>query len=312
MTALRMFVLALVGVLAAACVAGTAPDVGPKAVAPFDDGTAKKCQKQTAEYYGAGVSKSVELAEGVKMELLLIPSGEFHMGSSSRERQRYKDEGPAHHIRISRPFYMGKYEVTQAQYKAVFGDTVFAQKDYAFKGDNLPVETVSWYEADKFLKELSKKTGLKFRLPREAEWEFACRAGTTTPFHCGETISSDNANYDASKVYGHGVKGLNMKRTVDVGSYPANAFGLHDMHGNVTEWCGDWYYKYYYKETQIVDPPGPPNGKDRVIRGGSWKSHPAKCRSADRDLYRPSKSSAAIGFRVVLPVDTSKVKTDGE
>ena len=109
MRALRLFVLAMVTVWAAACVAGTAPDAGPKAVAPFDGETAKKYQKQTAEYYGVGVSKPVELAEGVKMELLLIPAGEFHMGSSSREQHRYKDEGPAHHIRISRPFYMGKF-----------------------------------------------------------------------------------------------------------------------------------------------------------------------------------------------------------
>ena len=300
-------IILILAVFGAVCVG--AAEKGPSAVSPFDVDEAKAYQKATAEFYGVPVEKSVDLGDGVKMDFVLIPAGEFHMGSSTVEAKRDRNEGPAHEVILSKPFYIGKFEVTQQQYKQVFGSTVFAQVDFEFKGDTLPAETVSGYEVEKFVKDLSKAQKKTFRLATEAEWEFACRAGTTTPFNFGVTITPENANYDGGTwVYPGGRKGLNMKRTVDVGLYPANAFGLHDMHGNVWEWCSDWWNSGYYKETPTKDPKGPPAGKEWVIRGGGWKSNPEKTRSAERDANKPSGRQKVIGFRVVLEVDTSKAK----
>ncbi len=299
----KWWIFLLVATCMTVCMAEVKPDKESVAKAPFDAKAAKDYQELAARHYGVPLEKSADLGNGVKMEFVLIPAGEFHMGSPSAEGRRRSDEGPAHHVKISKPFYLGKFEVTQLQYKAIFGDTAWSAKNYAFKGDNLPVENVKWYEADRFFKEMSHQTGLKVRFPTEAEWEYACRAGTVTPFYTGQTISSDDANYDASRTYGTGVKGLEMKKTVDAGSYPPNGFGLYDMHGNVWEWCSDWYRKHYYRESVVDDPKGPASGKKRVTRGGSWKSWPKNCRSADRNKCAPSKSTSNTGFRVVLELE---------
>ncbi len=301
MRALRRLVPVIAMMLAVACLAGAAS--APVAKAPYGADKAKEHQKAAADFYGVPVEKSVDIAEGVKMDFMLIPAGTFFMGSSTTEYKRDRNEGPAHDITISKPYYLGKFEVTQKQWNSFFEGTVFARKEFEFPGDNMPVETVSGFEAEKFLMDLSSKLNMKFRLPTEAEWEHACRAGTQTPFYTGETISTSHANYDGSKVYKNGVKGLELKQTVDVGMYPPNPFGLYDMHGNVWEWCKDWYDGSFYKESPGTDPTGPPSGSNRIIRGGCWKSHPTKCRSAERDYHNPSKSEELIGFRVLLEVE---------
>ena len=265
-------------------------------------------QKEAAASAGLPLEKTIELGNEVNMELVFIPAGEFDMGSPPSEPKRDKDEGQ-HHIKLTKAFYMGKFEVTQLQYRVIMNDN-----KSKFGGDNLPVENVNWYETGRFLKKLSDKTELKFRLPTEAEWEYACRAGTTTAFNVGETIDSDLANYNAKSPYANGIVGVYLKRTTDVGSYPPNAFGLYDMHGNVWEWCKDRYDKNYYKKTAPIDPKGPSeskadilkakgSNKARVIRGGAWNEKAHKCRSADRNKRQPGRNQKHLGFRVVLEIE---------
>jgi sulfatase modifying factor 1 len=171
-----------------------------------------------------------------------------------------------------------------------------------FKGEkNLPVETVSWRDCQEFIKKLRKKDKKPYRLPTEAEWEYACRAGTTTPFHFGDTISTDQANYNGNYIYGNGKKGVYRKRTNPVGSFPANAWGLQDMHGNVWEWCQDWFGDY--PQNDVVDPQGADVGQHRVLRGGSWSSSPGNCRSAFRDGVEPGFRSGYCGLRVCFCLD---------
>ncbi len=241
--------------------------------------------------------KTIDLGSEVSMTVVYIPAGEFDMGSPADEPKRDKDEGQ-HHVKLTKAFYMGKFEVTQLQYRVIMKNN-----NSKFGGDNLPVENVNWYEAGRFLKKLSDKTNLKFRLPTEAEWEYACRAGTTSPFNVGDTLDSDLANYNAKAPYADGIVGPYLKRTTDVGSYVPNAFGLYDMHGNVWEWCHDRYDNDYYKKTSPVDPAGPSKGGDRVIRGGAWNEKAHKCRSADRNHRREKANQKHIGFRVVLEVE---------
>ena len=243
----------------------------------------------------------------IGMEFVLIPAGDFMMGSpegpgdvarkSSYEKDKpdwYKREHPRHRVKISRPFYMQTTEVTQAQWKAVMGSNLSR-----FKGDNLPVEQVSWNDAQEFIKKLNRKERtVKYRLPTEAEWEYACRAGTTTPFYFGETISTDQANYDGNYTYGNGGKGLSRKTTMPAKSFPANRWGLYDMHGNVWEWVSDWFGENYYSSSPFSDPKGPSTGKYRVLRGSSWRNFPGSLRSALRDRRRPADLSFEVGFRV--------------
>ncbi len=234
----------------------------------------------------------LDLGGGVTMELLLIPPGEFQMGSPDSESQREADEGPQHRVRITKPFYIAQCEVTQAQWQAVMGSN-----PSRFKGDgNLPVETVSWDDCQEFRRKLSQHVGREVRLPTEAEWEYACRAGTTTPFHFGDTISTDQANYAGNYVYGTGREGQYREKTVPVGSFPANAWGLHDMHGNVWEWCQDRYGEY--PSGAQVDPAGPASGGHRVFRGGSWNNLLRNCRSAIRYSFTPDHRYDRVGFRV--------------
>lgn len=257
-------------------------------------------QKEAADKAGLPLEKLLELGNDVNIVVIFIPAGEFDMGSPMDEPERCSDEGQ-HHVKLTKAFYIGKFEVTQLQYRTLMNDN-----PSKFGGDKLPVENVSWYEAQRFLKKLSDKTGMKFRLPSEAEWEYACRAGTKTAFNTGTTIDSDIANYDATKPYANGIIGVYLKRTAEVGSYAPNAFGLYDMHGNVWEWCNDIYDEDYYKKSPLLDPKGPAEGKPKVIRGGAWDTYAYKCRSAYRNHRWPKADESIVGFRVVMDLPEKK------
>jgi len=243
------------------------------------------------------------LAAGVPpLEMVAILSGEFNMGSPESEHKRYDDEGPQHQVHVA-PFFISKYPITQAQWRVV---TQWPQQELElspdpshFKGDNRPVEQVNWYEAVEFCRRLSEVTGRTYRLPTEAEWEYACRADTTTPFAFGATITTELANYDGS-VYRQEKKGKSRGETTDVGSFPPNGFGLCDMHGNVWEWCQDhWHEKYEGAPTDGSAWLTNNDNTRRVIRGGSWISTPRDCRSASRVRDYPDVRNGLDGFRVV-------------
>jgi formylglycine-generating enzyme required for sulfatase activity len=222
-----------------------------------------------------------------------IPAGEFMMGSKNGN----DNEKPVHRVRISRPFEMGKYEVTQAQWEAVMGNN----PSY-FKGANLPVEIVSWNDVQQFIQKLNvRNDGYVYRLPTEAEWEYACRAGTMTVFAFGDSLSSEQANFAGMHPYGNAPKGKYLQRTVAVGSYQPNAWGLYDMHGNVWEWCQDWYSKNHDVQNPSLstDPIGPNSGTERVIRGGSWGNDAQDLRSTSRNGAGPNSSGTEVGFRLV-------------
>jgi formylglycine-generating enzyme required for sulfatase activity len=240
------------------------------------------------------------LLKNPPMEFVLVPAGEFMMGSPESEAGRSSFEGPRHLVRITKPFYLSKYEVTQAQWKAVMG-----HNPSKFKGDDLPVEQVSWTDCTEFVRKLNKTVkGLEFRLPSEAQWEYACRAGTTGPFHFGPSITSDQANYDGGYPYGASPKGVFRGKTVRVGSFPANPFGLHDMHGNVWEWCEDAYEPRFYEKPEALkpDPLGDSDSSFRVLRGGAWDCFAGYCRSAFRGKDVPLRSFCTLGFRVARPL----------
>lgn len=247
-----------------------------------------------------------DLGGGVGLEMVLIPGGTFLMGSPDTEAERYENEGPQHEVTIA-PFYMGKFTITQAQWQAVAAlpqiNSLLDPEPSKFEGGNRPVECVSWYEAIEFCERLSNKTGRSYRLPSEAEWEYACRAGTDTPFHFGITITPDLVNYDGNYPYGFGPRGKNRGQTLSVGSFQvANAFGLYDMHGNVWEWCADlWHENYQGAPTngEVWDTDG---DVYRVLRGGAWLSHAWYCRSAFRAWDPPHSRNPDLGFRVVVSV----------
>ncbi len=236
-----------------------------------------------------------DLGDGVSLRMVEIPGGSYTQGSPSDEPRRDSDEGPQRMVTVPR-FFMGMFQITQAQYAAVMGEN-----PSRFRGDNRPVEQVSWNNAKTFCDRLSDRTGRRYFLPTEAEWEYACRAGTTTPFHFGSTLSDDIANYQATETYGNGREGTYRQETTDVGSFPANDFGLYDMHGNVWEWCADHYRENY----DGVPADGSPyltndNSARRVLRGGSWAIHPRGCRSANRLMYSSGIRGDYDGFRVVV------------
>ena len=244
----------------------------------------------------------IEGLDEVRFEMVVIPSGTFLMGSS--ERRPTTNEVPLHSVTIE-PFLMSKYPITKSQWKAV---AKLEQVKIPLKlqpsrsgGAKHPIVEISWDEAVEFCDRLSRKTGHVYRLPSEAEWEFACRAGTTTPFHFGETITPDLANYDGTFTYHSEPKGENRKKAIDVGSFSlANAFGLFDMHGNVWEWCMDHWHENYNKAPATGEA-WLDNGKNlsRVIRGGSWTSEAAKCRSTYRQISDTNHKSNNTGFRIV-------------
>jgi len=239
-----------------------------------------------------------DLGNGVTLEMVQIPGGTFKMGSPATEEGRYDSESRQHQVTVP-SFFMGKYQVTQAQYQAVMGNN-----PSNFKGEKRPVEQVSWDEAVEFCQKLSQKTGHTYRLPSEAEWEYACRAGTTTPFYFGETITTDLANYNGHYNYGQAPKGEYREETTPVGSFPANAFGLYDMHGNVWEWCQDsWHGNYNGAPTDgSVWTDNDNQTKLLLLRGGSWYDEPDNCRSALRSHYSRADRNHYVGFRVVVVV----------
>lgn len=244
-----------------------------------------------------------DLGEGVMLEMVQIPGGTFAMGSPDSEPQREGSESPLHQVTL-RSYYASRYEITQRQWRVVAAMApVERQIDPSpsqFKGDDLPVESVSWHDAREFCQRLTRHTGRAYRLPSEAEWEYACRAQSSTPFCFGETLSSEIANYQASHTYGQGQKGNYRLAPVAVGALgAANDFGLYDVHGNVGEWCQDFYGRY--PTEHVHDPRGPELGTNRVFRGGGWQSFPWLCRSASRGAAHPDLRRADLGFRVVLP-----------
>ena len=223
---------------------------------------------------------TLHLDKGMKMTLVLIPAGTFMMGAPATEEGHKDGEGPHRKVDIPKPFYMGVYEVTQEQYTAVIGSN-----PSHFNKANNPTEEVSWRDAAKFCHQLSLKTGRMVRLPTEAEWEYACRAGTTTPFHTGQTIGTDQANYDGNHKYGSGKKGKDRNKTIAVGTFDPNSWGLYDMHGNVWEWCA---------------PKGPNSGRMRALRGGSFDHGPSYCRAAHSYWEFPGFRYKYSGLRVVV------------
>ncbi len=281
-------------------------------------------EKATAAKAGEQVLNSIG------MKLRLIPAGEFLMGSTN-EFGRFAHEH-RHKIVLTKPYYMGVHEVTQAQYEKVVGKNPshFSKTGEGKKalgdldGRKLPVESVTWEEAVDFCKRLSalpaeKVAGRSYRLPTEAEWEYACRAGTTTVFHFGESLASIQANFDGNYPYlkrddvlkgedPKKLKGPYLKRPTTVGSFEPNAWGLYDMHGNIWEWVADWYSPVYYKNSPDKDPQGPEMGMKKVSRGGGWYYFAAGCRAASRYERKPDERRNTDGFRVVCvqgkPVDS--------
>jgi formylglycine-generating enzyme required for sulfatase activity len=226
-----------------------------------------------------------DLGGGVQLEMVEIPAGEFLMGSPASEAGRFDIEGPQRRVSVP-SFYMGRFEVTQAQWQAVMGNN-----PSNFKGENRPVEKVSWNDAQEFCKKLSQRTGQTYRLSSEAEWEYACRAGTTTAYYFGD---------DAGKLREYAWFGDNSgSQTHSVGSFIANGFGLHDMHGNVWEWCQDPYYEHY-RGAPTDGSVREGNSPERLLRGGSWNFNGRMCRSAFRVRWYPDVRDNDDGLRLVV------------
>ena len=256
-----------------------------------------------------GDEMTIELPGGEKMVFCWCPEGSFMMGSPTAEEGRYElderytdgrySDEAQHSVTLTKGFWMGKYEVTQAQWKSVMGTN-----PSNFIGANRPVERVSWEDCDDFIKKVNASGGAQVSLPTEAQWEYACRAGTTTPFNFGSTLNGDKANCDGNLPYGTMTNGRYLRETTPVGSYAPNAWGLYDMHGNVWEWCQDWYGSVY-STSSVIDPTGPASGSHRVLRGGGWDDHANCCRSAFRNYsyYHPSYEYRRSGFRLCCSVE---------
>ena len=263
-----------------------------------DRGEEIEREQGKAEYF------TEDLGSGITMDMVAIPGGTFMMGSPESEKSSQDNERPQHQVTVP-AFYMGKFQVTQEQWKAVAELPQIARElkpdPSKFKGDKLPVEKVTWYDAVEFCARLSKATGKEYRLPSEAEWEYARRAGTTTPFHFGATITSDLANYDGNYTFAKEAKGEYRGKTTPVGSFPPNGFGLYDMHGNVSEWCGDSWHENYLGAPNDGRAWIEGNNNTRVLRGGSWVSFPWFCRSAYRYWVAPDLIDNNFGFRCVAP-----------
>jgi len=236
-----------------------------------------------------------DLGNEVVLEMVYIPGGTFMMGSPATELCRSDKESPQHQVTVP-AFYAGKYAITQAQYQAVMGNN----PSY-FRGEKRPVDNVNWNEAVEFCRKLSEKTGKIYRLLSEAEWEYACRAGTTTPFYFGDTITPDLVNYNGNFPFGRAPKGRYRQQTINVGSFPPNPFGLYDMHGQLCEWCSDkWHINY---DGVPTDGSSWETGTDnyyRVRRGGSWRTAAVHCRAGNRSCRAAGLSCRHWGFRVAV------------
>ena len=250
----------------------------------------KRCLKQ-AEYFREN------LADTIILEMVSIAGGKFQMGAPQDESESLEDERPQHIVTLN-PFYIGKYPITQAHWRVIAKLPKIRRslklEPSCFKGDNLPVERVSWYDAQEFCERISRETGRKYRLPSEAEWEYACRAQTSTSFHFGRTITPKLAKYFAQ------INSIYHRKTTQVGSFLPNAFGIYDMHGLVWEWCED----YEHDDYQDAPSDGSSwvnngNSEYRILRGGSWDSPAHLCRSASRFSEMASATDPKFGFRVV-------------
>jgi uncharacterized protein (TIGR02996 family) len=271
-------------------------------------------EQRVRELLGVGVLPCVPILENsIGMRFALIPPGKFLMGSPEAEEERGEDEGPLHEVEITRPFYLGVFPVTQAQYHQVTrGVPSFFRpggggksKVKGLQTGDFPVEQVSWEDALAFCQKLSelaeeKRKNRLYRLPSEAQWEYACRGGASAsaPFHFGASLSSTQANFNGNYPYGGVAKGSCLVRPTPVASYPPNAFGLSDVHGNVCEWCADWYDSAYYAHSPSEDPTGPPSGEGRLLRGGAWNAFAWECRCAARCGFHPGDRDYDVGFRV--------------
>ncbi len=239
-------------------------------------------------------------------EMVVIPAGEFLMGSAPPEPERYKEEGPRHRVGIEKTFAIGKYPVTFAEYD-IFAEATSREKpnDEGWGRGRRPVIYVSWEDATDYVKWLSTQTGKHYRIPTEAEWEYAARAGTTTPFHYGERVTTEQANFDGTDTYNGSTEGEYRLKTVEVGCFPANAFGLHDVHGNVFEWVEDcWHINYEGAPTNgsaWLEEGG--DYARRVIRGGSWAINPGGLRSAIRDWSGTTNRLSILGFRLAQDIE---------
>ncbi|HEV3417651.1 MAG TPA: formylglycine-generating enzyme family protein [Pirellulales bacterium] len=292
--------------------------------APFDKSAATSKQAEWARY----LHQAIEERNPIGMTLVLVPPGEFVMGSPESEKDSegyHKANEVQHRVRITRPFYLGAYPVRVRDFRKFVDESHYkTESERDGKGgwgmvngrmqqdptinwrnpgfeqtDESPVVEVSWNDAIAFCDWLTSKEAKNYRLPTEAEWEYACRAGTTTAYSFGDSCNGTQANCNGFFPFGTDVKGPYLKRTSKVGSYTPNQFGLFDMHGNVCEFCSDWYEHYYHKVSPVDDPPGPPSGLGRITRNGSW-FHPAvACRSADRGGGEPTRSGLDTGLRVV-------------
>jgi formylglycine-generating enzyme required for sulfatase activity len=264
-----------------------------------EGGIIEKCDKSTPHEF------LDDLGNGVSLPMVKIPAGKFMMGSSISEKERANNENPQHQIKVPE-FYMGQTLVTQAQW-----ETLMEVNPSGFRGnDTLPVDSVTWLEAMDFCQKLSQKTGRNYRLPSEAEWEYACRAGTETPFAFGENITSAMVNHDGRYPYAEAKKGEYLGKTLPVASFAANSFGLYDMHGNLLEWCLDEWIENYNEISIDGSARGDINSRNRdklrLLRGGSWRSNARHCRSAHRNYDAASLRINDIGLRVVLvPISIS-------
>ena len=242
----------------------------------------------TAKYF------TEDLGNGVFLEMVKIPGGKFLMGSPENEAKRSDNESPQHQVTVP-SFCIGKYQVTQEQYQAIMGTN-----PAYFKGNKRPVERVSWNDAVTFCQKLSQRTKKNYRLPSEAEWEYACRAGTTTPFYFGESITPVLVNYNGNYVYASAPKGQYREQTTDVGNFPPNAFGLYDMHGNVWEWCQDDWHDNYTNAPEDGIAWINQSGDIKVMRGGSWFNSTGDCRSANRGGIERVYGEDLLGFRLTV------------
>ena len=236
-----------------------------------------------------------DLGHGISLALVVIPTGIFQMGSSHHVGN--PDEHPQHLVTI-KSFGMSRFLVTQAQWKAIMGQLPPCR----FRGEDLPVERVSWEEARTFCQRLARRSGRNYQLPSETQWEYACRAGTTTPFSFGDTLTTEAANFNGEHAFRHEPRGPYRHGTTTGGTFPPNAFGLWDMHGNLWEWCADNWLEDYSASPRDASSYQGRNDPYRVARGGSWHEPPALCRSATRLRVLQSEADEVMGFRVVCDI----------
>jgi|YNPNPStandDraft_1061719.scaffolds.fasta_scaffold05005_6 sulfatase modifying factor 1 len=255
-------------------------------------------------FSGGSHAQQARLSNALGMEFVLIPAGSFEMGSPPSEPFRDQDE-ERHMVVITKPFYIQTTEVTQGQWRALMGNN---PSHFRGCGDSCPVERVSWLDCQKFIERLNQRRDGRYRLPTEAEWEYACRAGTGTPFHWGDTVDCAKAMFGNNTFRGvtlcvSHIEGRGLKRDspAPVASYPPNPWGVFDMHGNVWEWCQDWYAPY--PRGKVSDPRGADSGETRVRRGGSWFKFGTFCRSANRNFAHPASRYSTTGFRLVRELD---------